>query len=86
MKSYNKSQAELEAVVNGKSTDHKVDALSRALIDLLDGLVASRQQIGSVSAQVTCIYGHLMKQPQIKSNKQLYQALVRVPEDGTQRA
>jgi len=53
LRSYNKAKQELRLVVKGKSTDHKVDALSRALIDLLDGLVASRQQIGSVSAQVT---------------------------------
>jgi len=43
----------LRAAVNAKSTNQKIDALTRALIDLLDGLVATRQQIGSVSAQVT---------------------------------
>ena len=53
VRSYNKAKQALRAVTNVKSTDQKVDALTRALIDLLDGLVATRQQIGSVSAQVT---------------------------------
>ena len=53
VKSYNRAKQALRAVVNAKSTDQKVDALVLALIDLLDGLVATRQQIGSVSAQVT---------------------------------
>ena len=53
VRSYNKAKQALRLLAKAKSTDHKTDALSRALIDLLDGLVASRQQIGSVSAQVT---------------------------------
>ena len=53
VRNYNRSKQTLRALVNAKSTDQKIDALSRALIDLLDGLVATRQQIGSVSAQVT---------------------------------
>lgn len=53
VRSYNKAKQALRLLVKAKSTDHKVDALTRALIDLLDGLVATRQQIGSVSAQVT---------------------------------
>ena len=53
VKSYNRAKQALRAVANAKRTDQKVDALTRALIDLLDGLVATRQQIGSVSAQVT---------------------------------
>ena len=53
VRSYNRAKQTLRAVANAKSTDQKVDALSRAIIDLLDGLVAQRQQIGSVSAQVT---------------------------------
>ena len=53
VRSYNNAKQALRLVTNEKNTDHKFDALSRALIDLLDGLVASRQQIGSVSAQVT---------------------------------
>ena len=53
VRSYNKAKKALRLLVKAKSTDHKVDALSRALIDLLDGLVSQRQQIGSVSAQIT---------------------------------
>ena len=53
VKSYNRAKQALRAVVNAKSTDQKVDELVLAFIDLLDGLVAQRQQIGSVSAQVT---------------------------------
>jgi len=53
VRNYNRAKQTLRALVNAKSTDQKIDALSRAIIDLLDGLVAQRQQIGSVSAQVT---------------------------------
>lgn len=53
VRSYSKARQALRLFAKGKSTDQKIDALSRALIDLLDGLVATRQQIGSVSAQVT---------------------------------
>lgn len=53
VRSYNKAKQALRLLVKANSTDHKIDALTRALIDLLDGLVATRQQIGSVSAQVT---------------------------------
>lgn len=53
VRSYNRAKQTLRALVNSKSTDQKVDALSRAIIDLLDGLVAQRQQIGSISAQIT---------------------------------
>ena len=55
VRSYNKAKQTLRAVTNTKSTDTKVDALTRAFIDLLDGLVSQRQQIGSVSAQVTSL-------------------------------
>jgi hypothetical protein len=37
------------------STNQKVDVFSKALIDLLDGLISQRKQIGSVSAQVTTL-------------------------------
>lgn len=55
VRSYNKAKQTLRAVANAKSTDAKVDALASAFIDLLDGLVSQRQQIGSVSAQVTSL-------------------------------
>ena len=53
VKSYNRAKQKLRALANIKSTDQKVDALSLAIIDLLDGLVAQRQQLGSLSAQIT---------------------------------
>ena len=55
VRSYNKAKQTLRAVNPSKSTDAKVDALTLAIIDLLDGLVSQRQQIGSVSAQVTAL-------------------------------
>lgn len=53
VRSYNKAKQTLQAATNAKSVDTKVDALTRAFIDLLDGLVSQRYQIGSVSAQIT---------------------------------
>ena len=55
VRSYNKAQQTLRAATNAKSTDIRIDALTRAFIDLLDGLISHRQQIGSVSAQVTSL-------------------------------
>lgn len=55
VRSYNSAKQRLRATDSAKSTDAKVDALTRAFIDLLDGLVSQRQQIGSVSAQVTAL-------------------------------
>ena len=57
VKSYNRAKQALRAAANAKSTDQKVDVLVLALIDLLDGLVAQRRQIGSVSAQITAGVG-----------------------------
>jgi len=55
VRSYNRAKQTLRALANAKSTDQKVDALVLSLIALFDGLVAQRQQIGSVSAQVTSL-------------------------------
>jgi hypothetical protein len=41
------------SLMSKKTTDQKVDALAQALTSLADGLTATRQQIGSVSAQLT---------------------------------
>jgi hypothetical protein len=38
-----------------KDTDQKVDALVQALSSMADGMIATRMQIGSVSAQVTAL-------------------------------
>ena len=55
VRSYNKAKQTLKSVTNAESTDTKVNALTRAFIDLLDGLVSQRQQVGSVSAQVMAL-------------------------------
>jgi hypothetical protein len=55
VRSYNQAKLTLQAVRKTQSTDTKVDALARAFIDLLDGLVLQREQIGSVSAQITAL-------------------------------
>jgi hypothetical protein len=55
VRSYNQAKLTLQAVSKTQSTDTKGDALARAFIDLLDGLVLQRQQIGSVSAQITAL-------------------------------
>lgn len=36
-----------------KDTDQKVDAIVQAMSSMADGMIATRMQIGSVSAQVT---------------------------------
>ena len=55
VRSYSRAKQTLRAVKDVKSTNQKVDVLSKVLIDLLDGLISQRQQIGSVSAQVTTL-------------------------------
>ena len=55
VRSYNQAKLTLRSVTKKQSTDTKVDALTRAFIDLLDGLVLQRQQMGSISAQVTAL-------------------------------
>lgn len=55
VKSYNKAKQELRFIVGKSSPDDKVDTITLALIDLLDGLSSQRQQIGSLSAQVTAL-------------------------------
>ena len=55
VRSYNRAKQTLKSVTNAESTETKVNALTRSIIDLLDGLVSQRQQIGSVSAQVTSL-------------------------------
>ena len=55
VRSYNKAKQTLRAVKDMNSTNQKVDVFSKALIDLLDGLISQRKQIRSVSAQVTTL-------------------------------
>lgn len=53
VKSYNRAKQTLRAVTNSKDTDKKTEAILLAIMDLLDGLIATRKQLGNVSAQVT---------------------------------
>lgn len=53
VKSYNRAKQTLRAVMNSKDTDKKTEAILLAIMDLLDGLIATRKQLGNVSAQVT---------------------------------
>ena len=53
VRSYNKAKGILRSAVNAKSTDQKTEVILFAILDLLDGLIATRRQLGSVSAQVT---------------------------------
>ena len=55
VRSYNKAKQALRVVTNEKSTDIKIDALTKAFIDLLDDLISQRHQVGSVSARVTAL-------------------------------
>ena len=53
VRNYNRAKQTLRAVMNSKDTDKKTEAILLAIMDLLDGLIATRKQLGNVSAQVT---------------------------------
>ena len=53
VRSYSKAKQTLKTSVNSTTLDQKADKLLSAIMHLLDGLVATRKQIGSVSSQVT---------------------------------
>ena len=53
VRSYNKAKQTLKTSVNSSTLDQKAEKLLSAIMHLLDGLVATRKQIGSVSSQVT---------------------------------
>ena len=55
VRSYNRAKQTLSALANTKSTDENVNALVLSFIALLDGLIAQRQQLGSISAQLTAV-------------------------------
>lgn len=50
---YQAAKQALRSSQNDQDTDQRITALMNAMAELLDGLVATRKQIGSVSAQVT---------------------------------
>ena len=53
VKRYQTAKRLLTANIESKSTEEKVDIIIAALVQISDGLVSNRQQIGSVSAQIT---------------------------------
>lgn len=55
VKSYQTAKRLLTTNIESKSTEEKVDIIVAALVQISDGLISNRQQIGSVSAQVTAV-------------------------------
>ena len=53
VRNFQQAKQQLRAVTDTKIADQKIDALAKALSSMIDGLMATRMQIGSVSAQVT---------------------------------
>lgn len=51
--SLSRARFELHRMSKEKTTDAKVERVGTALTLMIDGLIASREQIGAVSAQVT---------------------------------
>ena len=55
VKRYQNAKRILTSNMENKSTDEKVDIIITALVQMSDGLISNRKQIGSVSAQVTSV-------------------------------
>jgi len=55
VKRYQTAKRLLTTNIESKSTEEKVDVIIAALVQISDGLVSNRQQIGSVSAQITAV-------------------------------
>ena len=55
VKKYQTAKRLLTTNIESKSTEEKVDVIIAALVQISDGLVSNRQQIGSVSAQITAV-------------------------------
>ena len=53
VKRYQTAKRLLTANIENKSTEEKVDVIIAALVQISDGLISNRKQIGSVSAQIT---------------------------------
>lgn len=51
--SYGRARFELQRSLDTETADQKLDHLTAALLHVVDGLIATRQQIGAVSAQIT---------------------------------
>ena len=55
VKRYQTAKRLLTTNIDSKSTEEKVDIIITALVQISDGLISNRKQIGSVSAQVTAV-------------------------------
>jgi len=53
VKRYQTAKRLLTTNIEGKSSEEKVDIILAALVQISDGLISNRKQIGSVSAQIT---------------------------------
>ena len=53
VKRYQTAKRLLTNNTEGKTTEEKVDIILAALVQISDGLISNRKQIGSVSAQIT---------------------------------
>jgi hypothetical protein len=52
---YRAAQQMLTISIQGKDAEQKIDLILAAMGQLADGLISSRQQVGSVSAQITSL-------------------------------
>lgn len=52
---YNNTKTAFTSSLNKSSTDEKVDSLIKVILAMNDGLISTRHQIGSVSAQITAL-------------------------------
>jgi predicted HD phosphohydrolase len=51
--SYGHARYELQRSTKAEVVDAKIDHMTSALLHVIDGLIATRNQIGAISAQVT---------------------------------
>ena len=55
VKKYQTAKRLLTTNIESKATEEKVDIILATLVQISDGLISNRKQIGSVSAQVTSV-------------------------------
>ena len=55
VKRYQNAKRILTSNIESKSNEEKVDIIITALVQISDGLILNRKQIGSVSAQITAV-------------------------------
>ena len=55
VKKYQTAKRLLTTNIESKTTEEKVDIILATLVQISDGLISNRKQIGSVSAQITAV-------------------------------